>query len=114
MVLPLLLLGGGVVALGGAALRAKGILGEDGLIDIPDGDEIGAVVADALEVVFDALPPVMASFSVGVVDGIAESTNAVREALRGRETAVMAGITMALIGWATIRSMKVITGGRVS
>ncbi len=113
MALPLLLLGGGGLALGGAYLRSKGLIGDDGLIDLPEGEEIGDAIAGALEELFDALPPVMASFSVGVVDGVGESTNAVREALRGRETAVMTGITMLFIGWATIRSMKAITGGRL-
>lgn len=111
MALPLLLLGGGGLAVAGAYLRSKGLIGEDGLIDLPDGEEIGEVLAGTLEELFDALPPVMASFSVGVVDGIGESANAVRDALRGRETAVMTGITMLFIGWATIRSMKAITGG---
>lgn len=111
MALPLLLLGGTAVGLGGAYLRSKGFIGEDGLIDLPEGEEIGDALAGALEELFDALPPVMASFSVGVVDGIGESANAVREALRGRETAVMTGITMLFIGWATIRTMKSITGG---
>ena len=107
--LPLLLLGGTVLGLGGAALRSQGLLGEDGLFDLPEGEEIGGAVADALGVVFDALPPVMASFSVGVVDGIAESSEAVRDTLRGRETAVAQGITMFIIGWAVIRTMKSIT-----
>jgi len=105
MVLPLLLLGGGAAAVVGGLLRSSGI-------DL-DGEDVGDSIATALEVVFDALPPVMASFSVGVVDGVAESAEAVREALRGREAGVMAGITMLFIGWATVRSMKSITGGNL-
>ena len=109
MVLPLLLLGGTVLGLGGAALRSQGILGEDGLIDLPEGAEIGEAVADALSVVFDALPPVMASFSVGVVDGVGESSKAVRDTLRGKETVVAQGVTMFLISWAVLRTMKSMT-----
>lgn len=109
MVVPLLLLGGTVLGLGGAALRSSGLIGEDGLIDLPEGAEIGEAVADGLEVLFSAIPPVMASFSVGVVDGVGESSKAVRDTLRGRETAVVQGMTMFIIGWAVIRTMKSIT-----
>lgn len=103
MVLPLLLIGGGSIALVGGLLRASGVE--------LDGDDVGEALADSLEVVFDALPPILASFSVGLVDGVAESTKAVRGALEGRETAFIQGATMLLIGWATIRTMKTITGG---
>ena len=106
MALPLLLLGGGSLALVGGLLRSSGG-------DL-DGEAVGDSIATALEAGFDALPPVMASFSVGVVDGVAESAEAVREALRGRETGVMAGITMLFIAYATFRSVKAMTGGASS
>lgn len=103
MVLPLLLLGGGSAALIGGLLKSSGVE--------LDGEDVGEGLASAFEVVFDALPPLLASFSVGVVDGVAASTVAVREALEGRETAFIQGTTMLLIGWATIRTMKTLTGG---
>ena len=106
MALPLLLLGGGSLALVGGLLRSSGV-------DL-DGEDVGDSIATALEAVFDALPPVMASFSVGVVDGVAESAEAVREALRGRETGVMAGITMLVIAYATFRSVQAMAGGASS
>lgn len=106
MVLPLLLLGGATVG-GGAYLADK-----LGIVDADDvGQQVQSLVIDTAVSVVKVVPTILGELAPALVDGVAEATNGVIEALEGREVAFMTGITALLIGYAGFRSLKTLTGG---
>jgi len=107
MVLPLLL---GVSAVGGGLAW---ILDKGNLLDADAvGEDIGEAIGTGAEILIDTIPPIMARVGPALVEGAVDTVEATREALRGREAAFMAGITMFFIGWASIRVMKQMTAPR--
>ena len=107
MVLPLIL---GVSAVGGGLAW---ILDRGGLLDADTvGEDIGEAIGTGAEILIDTIPPIMARIGPALVEGAVDTVEATREALKGRETAFMTGITMFFIGWASIRVMKQITAPR--
>jgi len=108
MVLPLIL---GVTAVGGGLAW---VLDKGNLLDSDTvGEEIGEAIGTGAEILIDTIPPIMARVGPALVEGAVDTVEATREALRGRESAFMAGITMFFIGWASIRVMKQMTAPRV-
>ncbi len=107
MVLPLILLGATV---GGGAFLADKL----GVLDADDvGERVQGIVVDTAVAVVSVIPTVLGELAPALVDGVAEATNGVIEALEGREVAFMTGITALLIGYAGFRSLKTLTGGKV-
>ena len=97
MVLPLLI---GITAVGGGLAW---VLDKGNLLDADSvGEDIGEAIGTGAEILIDTIPPIMARIGPAFVE-------ATREALRGRETAFMTGLTMFFIAWAGIRTMKQMT-----
>ena len=108
MVLPLIL---GVTAVGGGLAW---VLDKGGLLDADSvGEDIGEAIGVGAEILIDTIPPIMARIGPALVEGAVDTVEATREALRGRESAFMTGLTMFFIGWASIRAMKQLTAPRV-
>ena len=108
MVLPLIL---GVTAVGGGLAW---VLDKGGLLDADSvGEDIGEAIGVGAEILIDTIPPIMARIGPALVEGAVDTVEASREALRGRESAFMTGLTMFFIGWASIRVMKQLTAPRV-
>ena len=108
MVLPLLI---GVSAVGGGLAW---VLDRGNLLDADSiGEDIGEAIGTGAEILIDTIPPIMARIGPALVEGAVDTVEATREALRGRETAFMTGLTMFFIAWAGIRTMKQMTAPRV-
>lgn len=108
MVLPLLI---GVSAVGGGLAW---VLDKGNLLDADSiGEDIGEAIGTGAEILIDTIPPIMARIGPALVEGAVDTVEATREALRGRETAFMTGLTMFFIAWAGIRTMKQMTAPRL-
>tara|TARA_R110001599_G_scaffold145813_4_gene328581 strand:+ start:617 stop:940 length:324 start_codon:yes stop_codon:yes gene_type:complete len=104
MVLPLLI---GITAVGGGLAW---VLDKGNLLDADSvGEDIGEAIGTGAEILIDTIPPIMARIGPALVEGAVDTVEATREALRGRETAFMTGLTMFFIAWAGIRTMKQMT-----
>tara|TARA_R110000822_G_scaffold52309_2_gene135580 strand:- start:130 stop:462 length:333 start_codon:yes stop_codon:yes gene_type:complete len=108
MVLPLLF---GVTAVGGGLAW---VLDKANLLDADSvGEDIGEAIGTGAEILIDTIPPIMARIGPALVEGAVDTVEATREALRGRESAFITGLTMFFISWASIRVMKQLTAPRL-
>ena len=97
-----------VLGLAGIAGTAW-IASEANLIDLEDiGEEIGETIGETMAGVIKAVPAIIEEVGPAIVDGLSASVSATREALRGREHNMAAGLTIVVISitaWWAVKGM---------
>lgn len=100
MVVPLILGLAGVAGTGWA-------LDQFGVLDVEDaGEEIGEAVGKVAAGAVRAVPEIIEELGPAVVDGLAGSIAATRNALRGREVHAFAALTVVVLSMATYWALR--------
>ena len=79
-----------------------------------DGEDVGEALADATEVIVDALPPIMSKLVPAIIEGIEAGVKSGREAIRGNETQWATALTVVLSSWAFLRILRGLTAPRLN